>query len=59
MRIVAVTACPAGIAQTCVAAARLENIAKNLGHQTRWVRRVHDSEARFVRSGFPRRSHPK
>jgi len=32
MRIVAVTACPTGIAHTYMAAARLEKIAKALGH---------------------------
>jgi fructose-specific phosphotransferase system IIB component len=33
MKIVAVTACPTGIAHTYMAAARLEKIAKNLGHE--------------------------
>lgn len=33
MRIVAVTACPTGIAHTYMAAARLEKIAKNFGHE--------------------------
>ncbi len=32
MKIVAVTACPTGIAHTYMAAARLEKIAKTLGH---------------------------
>jgi fructose-specific phosphotransferase system IIB component len=32
MRIVAITACPTGIAHTYMAAARLEKIAKNFGH---------------------------
>ena len=32
MKIVAVTACPTGIAHTYMAAARLEKIAKNMGH---------------------------
>ena len=33
MKIVAVTACPTGIAHTYMAAARLEKIAKSLGHE--------------------------
>jgi fructose-specific phosphotransferase system IIB component len=33
MKIVAVTACPTGIAHTYMAAARLEKIAKDLGHE--------------------------
>jgi fructose-specific phosphotransferase system IIB component len=33
MKIVAVTACPTGIAHTYMAAARLEKIAKTLGHE--------------------------
>lgn len=33
MKIVAVTACPTGIAHTYMAAARLEKIAKHLGHE--------------------------
>lgn len=33
MKIVAVTACPTGIAHTYMAAARLEKIARNLGHE--------------------------
>jgi len=33
MRIVAVTACPTGIAHTYMAAARLEKIAKHFGHE--------------------------
>ena len=33
MKIVAVTACPTGIAHTYMAAARLEKIAKNHGHE--------------------------
>jgi fructose-specific phosphotransferase system IIB component len=33
MKIVAVTACPTGIAHTYMAAARLEKIAKNFGHE--------------------------
>ena len=33
MKIVAVTACPTGIAHTYMAAARLERIAKNFGHE--------------------------
>jgi PTS system fructose-specific IIB component len=33
MKIVAVTACPTGIAHTYMAAARLEEIAKDLGHE--------------------------
>lgn len=33
MRIVAVTACPTGIAHTYMAAARLEKTAKDLGHE--------------------------
>jgi|SRR5215510_829023 len=33
MKIVAVTACPTGIAHTYMAAARLEKIAKELGHE--------------------------
>jgi PTS system fructose-specific IIB component/fructose-specific PTS system IIB-like component len=32
MKIVAVTACPTGIAHTYMAAAKLEKVAKNLGH---------------------------
>ena len=32
MKIVAVTACPTGIAHTYMAAARLEKVAKELGH---------------------------
>ena len=32
MKIVAVTACPTGIAHTYMAAARLEKVAKTLGH---------------------------
>jgi len=32
MKIVAVTACPTGIAHTYMAAARLEKVAKSLGH---------------------------
>jgi fructose-specific phosphotransferase system IIB component len=32
VKIVAVTACPTGIAHTYMAAARLEKIAKNFGH---------------------------
>ena len=33
MKIVAVTACPTGIAHTYMAAARLESTAKSLGHE--------------------------
>lgn len=33
MKIVAVTACPTGIAHTYMADARLEKIAKNFGHE--------------------------
>jgi fructose-specific phosphotransferase system IIB component len=33
MKIVAVTACPTGIAHTYMAAARLEKVAKNFGHE--------------------------
>lgn len=33
MRIVAVTACPTGIAHTYMAAARLEKTAKDMGHE--------------------------
>ena len=33
MKIVAVTACPTGIAHTYMAAARLEKVARNLGHE--------------------------
>ncbi|HZE80605.1 MAG TPA: PTS fructose transporter subunit IIB [Candidatus Polarisedimenticolia bacterium] len=33
MKIIAVTACPTGIAHTYMAAARLEKIAKNFGHE--------------------------
>ena len=33
MTIVAVTACPTGIAHTYMAAARLEKVAKNFGHE--------------------------
>lgn len=33
MKIVAVTACPTGIAHTYMAAARLEKVAKELGHE--------------------------
>ena len=33
MKIVAVTACPTGIAHTYMAAARLEKIAKTFGHE--------------------------
>jgi len=33
MKIVAVTACPTGIAHTYMAAARLEKVAKKLGHE--------------------------
>jgi fructose-specific phosphotransferase system IIB component len=33
MKIVAVTACPTGIAHTYMAAARLEKIAKNFGYE--------------------------
>jgi fructose-specific phosphotransferase system IIB component len=33
MKIVAVTACPTGIAHTYMAAARLEKVAKALGHE--------------------------
>ena len=33
MKIVAVTACPTGIAHTYMAAARLEKTAKELGHE--------------------------
>lgn len=33
MRIIAVTACPTGIAHTYMAAARLESVAKNFGHE--------------------------
>jgi fructose-specific phosphotransferase system IIB component len=33
MKIVAVTACPTGIAHTYMAAARLEKVAKTLGHE--------------------------
>jgi len=33
MKIVAVTACPTGIAHTYMAVARLEKVAKNLGHE--------------------------
>ena len=33
MKIVAVTACPTGIAHTYMAASRLEKVAKELGHQ--------------------------
>jgi len=33
MKIVAVTACPTGIAHTYMAAARLEKVARELGHE--------------------------
>lgn len=33
MKIVAITACPTGIAHTYMAAARLESMAKTLGHE--------------------------
>src|SRR5258708_33106705 len=33
MKIVAVTACPTGIAHTYMAAERLEKVAKNFGHE--------------------------
>lgn len=33
MKIVAVTACPTGIAHTYMAAARLEKVAKDFGHE--------------------------
>lgn len=33
MKIVAVTACPTGIAHTYMAAARLEKVAKEMGHE--------------------------
>jgi fructose-specific phosphotransferase system IIB component len=33
MKIVAVTACPTGIAHTYMAAAKLEKVAKSLGHE--------------------------
>ena len=33
MKIVAVTACPTGIAHTYMAAAQLEKVAKSLGHE--------------------------
>lgn len=33
MKIIAVTACPTGIAHTYMAAARLEKVAKELGHE--------------------------
>jgi len=33
MKIVAVTACPTGIAHTYMAAARLEKVAKTMGHE--------------------------
>lgn len=33
MKIVAITACPTGIAHTYMAAARLEKVAKDMGHQ--------------------------
>lgn len=33
MKIVAVTACPTGIAHTYMAAARLEKVGKDLGHE--------------------------
>jgi fructose-specific phosphotransferase system IIB component len=33
MKIVAVTACPTGIAHTYMAATRLERVAKSLGHE--------------------------
>jgi fructose-specific phosphotransferase system IIB component len=33
MKIIAVTACPTGIAHTYMAAARLEAVAKNFGHE--------------------------
>ena len=33
MKIVAITACPTGIAHTYMAAARLEKVAKNFGHE--------------------------
>jgi PTS system fructose-specific IIB component/fructose-specific PTS system IIB-like component len=33
MKLVAVTACPTGIAHTYMAAARLEKVAKELGHE--------------------------
>jgi fructose-specific phosphotransferase system IIB component len=33
MKIVAVTACPTGIAHTYMAAERLEEVAKNFGHE--------------------------
>ena len=35
LRIVAVTACPAGIAHTYMAAQQLERVARKLGHQIR------------------------
>jgi len=33
MKIVAITACPTGIAHTYMAAARLEKVARDLGHE--------------------------
>jgi PTS system fructose-specific IIB component len=33
MKIVAITACPTGIAHTYMAAARLEKVAKDMGHE--------------------------
>lgn len=33
MKIVAITACPTGIAHTYMAAARLEKVAKEMGHE--------------------------
>jgi len=33
MKIVAITACPTGIAHTYMAAARLEQVAKEMGHE--------------------------
>ncbi len=33
MKIIAVTACPTGVAHTYMAAARLEKVAKDMGHE--------------------------
>nr|WP_269207981.1 hypothetical protein [Thermoanaerobacter indiensis] len=40
MKIVAVTACPTGIAHTYMAAEALENAAKNLGTKLKLKRKV-------------------
>src|SRR5262249_23951423 len=60
MKIVAVTACPTGIAHTYMAAARLEKVAKKMGHEIKEEnqgakgieKRLSDKEIRETKSAI-------